>query len=285
MRILIFGVLALAMGTSLPAQQETDSAVAEQAISSRPVAAGDFKKNLWSDQKAIWTAPLHARNYRLRFVVPFAAATAALIAADKSAGRELSEGPAGTGTDVSRGISRAGTAVSVYGFAGAFYGLSRLTHHERAQETGLLALEALIDSSIVVTGLKAATQRQRPTTDGGLPRLNDARGHFGAGGWSFPSGHAINAWSLASVMAARYPDRPLVKYGAYSVATAVAVSRVTARRHFPSDVLVGSVLGYLIGHYVVRAHSPAQPGGVTMMVLPEMDSAGRQYGVRLDIRF
>jgi hypothetical protein len=29
---------------------------------------------------------------------------------------------------------------------------------------------------------------------------------------------------------------------------------VLAEKHFPSDVLLGSVAGWMIGHYVIRAH-------------------------------
>jgi len=254
---------------------------------SRPVSERAFAKNLLIDQKTIWTAPLHSENYHVRFVLPFALVTAGLIASDKAAARELSEGPPGNGVDVSRGLSYTGSAAAVYSFAGAFYGLARLTHNDRARETGLLALEALVNSTIVVELLKTATQRQRPTRDNGRQRINDARGKFESGGSSFPSGHAINAWSLASVMAARYPDRPLIKYGAYAIAATASISRLTARKHFPSDTLVGAVLGYLIGHYVVRAHAQPGPkrGPVRPMIFPYLDGARQQYGVSLHIQF
>jgi len=66
-----------------------------------------------------------------------------------------------------------------------------------------------------------------------------------------PSGHSLTAWSMAHVVAARYPGWR-VRLVAYGLATTVSASRVMARQHFPSDVVVGSTLGYLIGGYVVR---------------------------------
>src|SRR5438093_2612577 len=174
----------------------------------------NFFKNVWDDQKAIWTAPAHARNYRLRLMIPFGLATAGLIASDKDVARELTEGPPGNGVKVSRGISYAGTSYALFGFAGGLYAMGRLNDNAGSRQTGLLALEALVDSSIVVEALKAMTQRERPTQGSEQERLDDASGRFGAGGGSFPSGHAINSFALASVMAARYPDRPLIKYGA-----------------------------------------------------------------------
>ncbi len=64
------------------------------------------------------------------------------------------------------------------------------------------------------------------------------------------------AWSAATVLAHEYPG-PLTKFLAYGLATGISVARVTGRQHFPSDVLVGSGLGYLIGRQVyARHHDP-----------------------------
>jgi len=41
------------------------------------------------------------------------------------------------------------------------------------------------------------------------------------------------------------------------LATAVSLSRMTSQRHYASDVLVGSAIGYLIGNFVMRHHSEA----------------------------
>jgi hypothetical protein len=42
---------------------------------------------------------------------------------------------------------------------------------------------------------------------------------------AFPSGHSIAAWSLATVIANEYHDRPLVQITAYGIAGAVSVAR------------------------------------------------------------
>jgi hypothetical protein len=42
----------------------------------------------------------------------------------------------------------------------------------------------------------------------------------------------------------------------------VSASRITSKEHFPSDVLIGSVIGYLTSEYVYRKHhNPELPGG------------------------
>ena len=72
--------------------------------------------------------------------------------------------------------------------------------------------------------------------------------------FSFPSGHSIEAWTLATVIANEYHDHRAVEIAAYGLASAVSISRFTGHNHFLSDVLVGSALGYGIGRYVYKTH-------------------------------
>jgi membrane-associated phospholipid phosphatase len=60
-------------------------------------------------------------------------------------------------------------------------------------------------------------------------------------------------WTIASTIAHQYHSIPL-DIALYGLASTVSVTRVTSAEHFPADVFVGSVLGYLIGNYV--AHKP-----------------------------
>ncbi|MGH9563202.1 MAG: phosphatase PAP2 family protein, partial [Terracidiphilus sp.] len=95
--------------------------------------------------------------------------------------------------------------------------------------------------------LKLVTLRERPNADG-------ARGHFfQTTNASFPSEHSIIAWSAASSLAAEYPTL-WKQIALYSAATGVSLTRVMGQQHFPSDVVVGGSLGWLIGHEVVRRH-------------------------------
>lgn len=108
----------------------------------------------------------------------------------------------------------------------------------------------MVDSLVVDEVMKAVSLRERPTID-------NAKGRFfqtsvGSNS-SFPSSHAMIAWASASAIASEY-EGPLTQIAAYGLATGVSVSRVLARQHFPSDVLVGSATGWLIGRYVAHRH-------------------------------
>jgi membrane-associated phospholipid phosphatase len=175
--------------------------------------------------------------------------TAALIATDRHTSGELVEN--GDNPDrlrISKRVSQFGSIYATGGAALSFYLVGVAKHNTRARETGLLSAEALINGGIVSGVLKGVSQRQRPPTD-------DSSGEFLDGGSSFPSGHAVAIWSLATVIADEYgKGRPAVRIGLYGLASAVSISRYTGRNHFLSDVLIGSALGYGIGHFVYKRH-------------------------------
>jgi membrane-associated phospholipid phosphatase len=193
---------------------------------------------------------------------------------------------------ISRDISQGGAVYTTGGIAATFYLVGRATKNARARETGLLGVEALIDGAIVSTALKAFSQRPRPAVD-------DASGEFFDRGNSFPSGHAISAWSMATVIAQEYgKHRPVVRFGAYGLATMVSISRYTGRNHFLSDVLVGSAVGYGVGRYVYRTHhdtSLDNPEGeikpqqnhskLIPFTSPLYSRASRSYGLALGWNF
>jgi membrane-associated phospholipid phosphatase len=208
-----------------------------------------FFRNILADQGAIWTSPFHLQRGDAKWGIPFVLSAATLIATDRHTSGELVEhGDNLNRLRISKDISQLGAVYTTAGVAGAFYIFGRAGHNARARETGVLAAEALLNSSIVVGALKLASQRQRPPTD-------NSSGEFFDGGTSFPSGHAIDAWSVATVIAEEYGHhRPLVRFGVYGLATAVSISRYTGRNHFLSDVLVGSAMGYGIGRYVYHKH-------------------------------
>ena len=204
-------------------------------------------KSFAEDQKAIWSSPFHLHAQDTNWLVPAGVGTLGLVIADKHIMRHFVSTPIAH----SNSFSNYGLATMIGG-AASLYLLGTTTHDDHARETGFLAGEAAMNSLIVAESMKPVFQRARPNAANA--------GSFGAGGSSFPSEHALAAWSMASVVAHEYPG-PLTKLLAYGAASGISLARVAAREHFPSDVVVGSALGYLIGRYVYRAHhDPELPG-------------------------
>ena len=208
-------------------------------------------KNIVSDQKAIWTSPKNLRWVDLDWLLPLGIATGGMLATDTEYSKHLSNSPSRLNS--SEKISNYGIG-SLIGIEGGFYLWGRMTHDDHEQESSILGGEAALDSLAVTYALKSAFGRQRPLQ-------NDYRGNFRAGGDSFPSEHAAAAWSIASIIAHEYPG-PLTSLFAYGLASAVSASRIDAKQHFPSDVLIGSTLGWLVGQHVYRSrHNPILGGG------------------------
>jgi membrane-associated phospholipid phosphatase len=209
--------------------------------------------DILGDQKQIWTSPFRVRKSDAKWLLPLAAISGGLIASDNRS-MQLEHSLPG---DITRSnhVSDAGVA-ALGAFAVGTYAIAALKDNGHGKEAGFLTGEAMLNSLIVGEVLKGITQRQRPDHGNGHGDFFSA----GSPNSSFPSEHAMLAWSGAYVMAHEYPGW-LTKASIYGLATAVSISRVTAREHFPSDVVIGSALGYLVGRQTYRAHhDPQLPG-------------------------
>ncbi|HEY4423559.1 MAG TPA: phosphatase PAP2 family protein [Pyrinomonadaceae bacterium] len=250
-----------------------------------PTLEREFLKNILRDQKAIWTAPFHLERSDMKWVIPSGIGFMALVTTDRITGDEIFE--ADRQVKASRWISNAGSVYGLGAVAGTFYLIGRKKNNYRARETGVLSAEAMINSLIVEGALKGITQRARPL-DG------HERSEFFDGGSSFPSGHSTQAWAIATVIAHEYKDRPAVQIAAYGIASAVSVARFTGHKHYLSDVLAGSALGFGIGKFVYHAHhreSVTEDDSGEMvksrwpLITPQYSRQARQYGVALTWNF
>ncbi len=208
-------------------------------------------KNLLKDQIAIWTSPAYVRTANSLWLVPFLGATAGFIATDRAAVSDLPSAP--STVNRFKNISDYG----LYGtaaFSGALYLSGVMFSNPHQRETGWLAGEAVADGLAVNTVIQQITRRQRPfsTTNPGQ--------WFQSSGSAFPSNHAMATFAAAAVIAREYPSL-LTDVLAYGTAATVASMRVLGEQHSPSDVVVGSMIGYLIGRHVYAAHhNPELPG-------------------------
>jgi membrane-associated phospholipid phosphatase len=133
-------------------------------------------------------------------------------------------------------------------------------------------------------GLKLATNRQRPNAATGPGKFWPDDTDIYSFSSSFPSGHATASWAFARVMVEETPGHPWLHVALYGLAASVAIARVTGENHFPSDALVGSVIGYSIGGYVYHHHSAFySPKTKSLRIEPLYNSATASYGVTLSL--
>jgi len=230
--------------------------------------------NIALDQKDIWTSPFHVnRENALEWLVPMAA-VGALIPADTHIANafENSRGQVRWGGR----ISNVGAAYTLIPIVAGSYVYGAWRDNPKGREIGVLGTESLLDSLIVAGVLKEIFRRNRP----------DERnpGDFWGGGTSFPSGHAIQLWAIASLLDHEYKHKRIVGITAYTLAGIVSASRIAAQKHFASDIVSGGAMGWFIGRYVYDTHMShlAHTHSAFMpMIVPQADPTQRRYGLML----
>ena len=108
------------------------------------------------------------------------------------------------------------------------------------------ALAAGIANGVLVV-LKARVRRPRPHGGEPGPHALPTREYFPGDRYSFPSGHALNAFTVGSILALAFPPLALVVLG---VAASIAASRVLLGEHYLTDVVAGVLLGTAAGAVV-----------------------------------
>jgi membrane-associated phospholipid phosphatase len=124
------------------------------------------------------------------------------------------------------------------GLAAAYWLVSRRGGIRRRVQADHLLL-TLAAACLVPTVLKSLVDQERPDRCmvGPDRRGIETSGHARD---AFPSGHAVNMGAAAAALGWIYPERkPLF----WSVALAVASTRVAILAHWASDVILGGVLG------------------------------------------
>jgi membrane-associated phospholipid phosphatase len=263
------------LASSVPGSAQSVPVV--DAARAEPLKPQSLLKNVLQDQRAIWTSPFHiSRANAAEWLVPIAA-TGALIAADRSIVRQLPN----TLDQVAYSLHMSDAGVyAIASVTGGLYVIGKLAKNTKAQQTGLMAAEALADGELVGEALKLAFRRERPTE-------GDGKGKFWSGGTSFPSGHSIESFALASVIAHQYHDHKAVQIAAYGFAALVSASRLSARKHFPSDVVAGSTIGWFIGTHVFQVRSGLRTRARSALwpqITPAIQPANRVYAVGLTWR-
>ena len=239
------GVMSPTLSATLP---DAPSNVADAQSNSFAGELGRGVLVIGKDELTFIKAPFKKKN--LKWDALFVAALTPLIATDEHVADQVNPAWHDTGIAVSNAILGINVVT-----AGGIFVSGLVTDDAHAKSTGVATARGVVDSVIMYGAMKAIFQRERPFSGG-------AEGKFFSGNWqngSFPSGHSMFNWTIASVIAHEYPKWP-VQLAMYSLATASSTYRVTAGVHFPSDVVAGGVMGYLIGRYVAKQDTHL-PGG------------------------
>jgi membrane-associated phospholipid phosphatase len=240
--------------TAKPAVESAQPAAeSAEAPYDRPVSWKLLFRNVMSDQKHIWTFPVRlAQGQNLLPTAAVAGVTAGLFYADPKESAYFRNTTSFNGfRTVFNGNA---TAIGMGAVPASLYVIGRFRKDSKMAHTGLLAGEALADIVLVQTALKDVARRVKPArypTSGWFESKGPPTSYLRGNG-SFPSGHSMAAFAVATVVARRYGGtHRWVPYVAYGLASAVGFSRLTLNVHFLSDIAMGGAIGYSISRFSV----------------------------------
>lgn len=133
---------------------------------------------------------------------------------------------------ITNSVSPVGIATPILAFSAGI-----IANQPELTKKGIYIAETIVVSTFVTTSMKYAFKRERPFVT--YPEIQKLTG---AGNPSFPSGHTSEAFATATSVSLAFPKWYVIA-PAYLWASAAGYSRMHLGVHYPSDVLVGALVG------------------------------------------
>jgi membrane-associated phospholipid phosphatase len=221
----------------------------------RPVSLKLLPANLLSDQKKIWLSPRRLARPR-NWIAPAAiVGVTALLVAEADAPTASYFRRTSSFDQFKHVFTGQATTLGMVAVPSSLLAAGLARHDSKMWKTALLAGEAVADSELLTVLMKDAGRRLFPASvppqQGFSSTWFRTNGDWLRGSGSFPSGHGIAAFSIATVVARRYGNHRWVRYAAYGGAALVAFSRLPLGAHYVSDSVFSAALGYAIARIVV----------------------------------
>jgi len=209
------------------------------------------------DSAALVTAPFHWDRTDWLKAGAVGVGIAGAMAYDERLAAEIQERRSSATDHLSTATTSFGTT-QAFAISAVLIGSGVVFKDANVTSMGREAIEASIFTGLIAAVAKRAFGRQRP-----IDANDETVFLFGSSNQSFPSGHTTEAFTVASVIAARSSGW-VVPTLAYTAASLVAYDRLNDRAHFPSDVVAGAALGISVGRFVVHRHQPKEPAAHTV---------------------
>jgi membrane-associated phospholipid phosphatase len=262
----------------------TPSFVLIAVLAASPLLAASVKETPYtlskagSDLKTTLLSPFHwDKEDWLTFSA--VAATGVILAFSDQGIRDRVQRNRTVGSDdFFRTMSHFGDGENLVGFVAGLYAAGAVSGSRGVKNTALLCLESYIVSSLLTDVFKLIPGRSRPYTEEGSARFRPFS--YTSSHTSLPSGHSSAVWSIATVIADR-TDNVFVDIACYGTAALTAVSRIQQDKHWASDVLLGSAIGYFTAKKICALNR--NPNGPRLSAA--FNLAGGRRGLTLSLAF
>jgi hypothetical protein len=228
----------------------------------------DYVKLLWSDTGAVLTGPAHWDKLDWMYAGFAAAGIGAAASLDNTIKVNVQAHRTAGQDRFFDKYQNLGSAWS-FGVIGAFEIWGEVGGNTTAKNTAMDALTAsIIGPGLIGTSLKYAVGRVRPNTASRTFEFKPFSNNQ-----SFPSGHASEAFTVATAIAENYPVW-WVQTLCYGGAGLVGYARIEQNAHYASDVVAGSLLGWAVARAVVHRHNgPLNPNKLNWSLCADGDGA------------
>jgi membrane-associated phospholipid phosphatase len=243
--LIILALLLFSFGVNAPAQG-TDS-----TLSTLP--GKKYFKSYLTDSRDILISPVRWNAYQWIGVTAVVGTTVFLFTQDAAIQKVFQANQTPFMTTFSRYfIEPWGSGLYTLPALGILYGCGAILKNNKAKAVALKGAEAFILAAVSAQIVKQLTHRHRPGQDD-PPDPGLWEGPIAPVTYtSFPSGHSAVVFAVATVLGSAYSETVWVPILCYSIACMTAISRIYDNKHWASDVLVGSALGFAIGKTVYR---------------------------------
>jgi len=239
---------------------------------------GDYLNRFGRDFKVVITAPSRWDGGDLLTLAAISGTGLVLMAFDE----DIQDNVQGRRTESSDNAAAFftifGNGAALLGLSTAVYVAGEIRHDDGLRKTALLSVESLATASLLVWTIKVLAGRARPYT--GEPSSSYHPFTLESSYWSFPSGHAAAAFSVATTIALQTRG-VLVDIAAYGLAALAGFARIHDDKHWASDAFIGSALGYFVARKIVDLNRPGEKSSVSL----DFECLGGRQVLALNIAF
>lgn len=215
------------------------------------IKAQNLVKDSWENAGRWFHSDTYNESDGWYWALGLSAAGGAMIW-DESIQRALSFSNPNTTSNLSPFMEPFGNPYYMGSAALALHFGALLTKDEELAGLSSTALQSMFTAGLSVMALKLLFHRIRPEEQALLDPHQFLGPSLSSANLSFPSGHSAIAFSLAASVSAYYDDPLYLALPLYTIASLTAWQRIYDQKHWPSDVIMGGLMGVFIGRKIAR---------------------------------
>jgi len=204
----------------------------------------DYLKQFGRDTFSVVSSPAHWKGKKVFTLAAVVGTGALFFAFDQRIKEWVDSNNTGLFDDIWESVTNSGNGVFLGGLLASYYIVGEIFKLNNMRKIALLGVESFLISGALVAVLKYSIGRARPYS--GESRASFHPFSSTSSHYSFPSGHASSAFSVATVIA-EHSKEFLIDVVAYGMASLVAMSRIHKNKHWVSDTIIGSAIGFFVG--------------------------------------